>query len=222
LKYGQKTVDVYSSEKEQIAALRKWWNNNGKAIIVGVVIGTGALVGWQSWQIRTRTAAEATSSQYEQLLAQVGMEQDDVALEIGKALVTDARQAGYKALARLYIAGIEAEQGNADAAKAQLQQIIDQPPMPEMELLARSRMARLLLGQGDTSQALSMLDVPDSGGFTTSYNMLRGDILISAGDKEGARTAWLETLAALDTRSPLRPIVLTKLEDLGTPERINE
>ena len=42
-------MEVYDSEREQIEAMKKWWAQNGKAIITGLVLGLAALIGWQQW-----------------------------------------------------------------------------------------------------------------------------------------------------------------------------
>jgi len=31
-------LDVYSTEEEQVEAIKKWWNENGKSIIAGIII----------------------------------------------------------------------------------------------------------------------------------------------------------------------------------------
>ena len=34
-------MDVYKTEEEQVEAIKKWWQENGKSIIAGVVIAAG-------------------------------------------------------------------------------------------------------------------------------------------------------------------------------------
>ena len=43
-------MEVYTTENEQVDALRRFFAENGKALAVGVVLGIGALVGWRYWQ----------------------------------------------------------------------------------------------------------------------------------------------------------------------------
>ena len=40
-------MDVYKTEEEQVEAIKKWWNENGKSIIVGIVVGITAIFGWR-------------------------------------------------------------------------------------------------------------------------------------------------------------------------------
>ncbi|HBT14766.1 MAG TPA: hypothetical protein DEA88_16405, partial [Erwinia persicina] len=42
-------MEVYSNENEQVDALKNFFAQNGKALVVGVVLGVGALLGWRYW-----------------------------------------------------------------------------------------------------------------------------------------------------------------------------
>ena len=42
-------MDVYTSEDEQVEALKKWWKENGKSVIGGVIIGAGLLFGGRAY-----------------------------------------------------------------------------------------------------------------------------------------------------------------------------
>ncbi len=52
-------MDVYRTDEEQVEALRKWWLENGKSVIAGIVIGFSAIFGWRAWQDHTIVQAEA-------------------------------------------------------------------------------------------------------------------------------------------------------------------
>ena len=36
-------VDIYDSDREQVEALRKWWKENGKSIVLGAGLGLAAV-----------------------------------------------------------------------------------------------------------------------------------------------------------------------------------
>ena len=40
----------YKTEEEQIEAVKRWWNENGRAVVFAVVIGVSGSFGWQFWQ----------------------------------------------------------------------------------------------------------------------------------------------------------------------------
>ena len=37
------------TEEEQVEALKSWWKENGKSLIMGVVIAVAAVFGWRGW-----------------------------------------------------------------------------------------------------------------------------------------------------------------------------
>ncbi|PVF11136.1 hypothetical protein DBO95_25830, partial [Yersinia pestis] len=49
-------MEVYTTENDQVDAVRRFFSENGKALAVGVVLGIGALVGWRYWQGNQNTA----------------------------------------------------------------------------------------------------------------------------------------------------------------------
>ncbi|MBQ4797252.1 tetratricopeptide repeat protein, partial [Pectobacterium versatile] len=54
-------MEVYSTENEQVEAIRRFFIENGKALAIGVVLGIGALVGWRFWQNHQESNAMAAS-----------------------------------------------------------------------------------------------------------------------------------------------------------------
>ena len=61
-------MDVYKTEEEQVEAIKKWWSENGKSIIAGIIIGIAAIFGWRGYENHTAMQAKAASMLYEQLL----------------------------------------------------------------------------------------------------------------------------------------------------------
>ena len=43
-------MEQYRTEEEQVEALRRWWNENGKSTVAVIVIALAAGLGWQAWQ----------------------------------------------------------------------------------------------------------------------------------------------------------------------------
>jgi predicted negative regulator of RcsB-dependent stress response len=40
-------VDVYTTEDQQVEALKRWWKENAKSILLGVALGLAAVFGWR-------------------------------------------------------------------------------------------------------------------------------------------------------------------------------
>ena len=62
------SVDIYTTEEQQLDAFRQWWKDNGRAVIIGAVLGLGGLYGWRYWQSHQHNNYTAMSTQYEQVL----------------------------------------------------------------------------------------------------------------------------------------------------------
>ncbi len=60
-------MEVYTTENDQVDAVRRFFSENGKALAVGVVLGIGALVGWRYWQGNQNTAMTEASSAYQKV-----------------------------------------------------------------------------------------------------------------------------------------------------------
>lgn len=61
-------MQVYNSEEEQFEAVKGFFRENGKAIVVGVVLGIGGLFGWRYWQSHQHTTASLASLSFDQVM----------------------------------------------------------------------------------------------------------------------------------------------------------
>ena len=52
------------TEEQQIAALKKWWSENGSSIIVGIVLGLAGLFGIKAWMGYQDSLSERASTIY--------------------------------------------------------------------------------------------------------------------------------------------------------------
>jgi predicted negative regulator of RcsB-dependent stress response len=153
-------LDVYDSEKEQVEALRKWWQENGKALIIGVVIGLGGLFGYRGWQDHVTSKAMEAADLHAGVL--VALEQAQHATVIAEAARLRGDYAGtpYAALATLAEAAVLVRDDDPGAARTALQWVADNAEQPEVAAVARLRLARLLYDQGEVDAARAALD-PD-------------------------------------------------------------
>ena len=42
-------MEIYENEHDQVDAIKRFFVENGKALVVGVILGVGALIGWRYW-----------------------------------------------------------------------------------------------------------------------------------------------------------------------------
>jgi predicted negative regulator of RcsB-dependent stress response len=205
-------LEGYRTDEEQIQHLKKWWNENGKSIIGGIAIGLIAIFGWRGWQGHLVTQGKEASDLYEHIIIDVSKDKEKHVGEVAQQLNDDYKSTPYSTFAKLLLAREAVEKDNIESAKNHLQWVLDNTDSDGFKHLARLRLARLLLEEGDKDAALSLIEKIDAGTFAPNYHELRGDILLQQGDSKAAQDAYTQ---ALSIRSN-QPVVQMKLDDLGT------
>jgi len=206
-------VNVHLSEEEQVEALKKWWKENGKSVVAGVVIGLAGVFGWQAWTQKQQATAEQASALFEQMNRSLAMGAAAQAEQQAKSIIQDYQGTTYAVFAAFELARIKVEQGDSAAARAQLQWALDKADDNSLKQIARLRMARLLLSDGDADGAAASLAGAPADGYKAELAELRGDIAVAKGDLAAARQAYQE---ALDARTGSTSVVQMKLDDLAT------
>jgi len=208
-------MTAYQTEEEQIEALKKWWQENGKAAVAGIVLGLGGVLGWQAWNQHQHTIAEQASAKYEQLGMASSQGAVDSAIKQAELLITEFGDTPYAVFAALDLARLHGEQGNSAAAKQQLQWVMDNSSEQGLQQIARLRMARLLLNEGDLGAAQKLVDAAPADSFAGEFAQLRGDIALARDDREAARKAYEQALASNVSNTDL---VQMKLDDLAVAQ----
>jgi len=205
-------MSAYQSDEEQVEALKKWWSENGKATIAGVVLGLGGIVGWQAWTQHQISIAEQTSAQYQQFSMAINMGNKESAAKQAELLISKQGKSAYAQFAALSMARQHLEQGNAEAAQKQLSWVIENSSEPAIKQIARLRLARIKLSEGDTAGAAKLANEAPKDAFSGEFAQLRGDIALANNDKEMARKLYRE---ALDNKVGNTELVQMKLDDLA-------
>ncbi|MDX1434368.1 MAG: tetratricopeptide repeat protein [Gammaproteobacteria bacterium] len=203
------------ADEEQLEALQKWWKENGRTIIAGVVIGLGGVFGWNYYRAQSEREAEQASRVYEQMVDMAAADDHLEALARADLLMREHAESGYATLAGLLAAKSAMAAGQRDAAERSLRWVVDNGDRAELKDVARLRLARLLIDADDLGASLALLDQVSAGEFSGSVRELRGDAYRAQGRADAARDAYAAALAsdALDPETRAR--VQMKLDDLG-------
>lgn len=211
-------MNVYATEEEQVEALKKWWKQNGKSVLGGVLIGLALLYGGKAWLTQRNSHAETASAQYEAMMQDLNQDKKDQAADRGAAILGQYSDTAYAELAALAMAKIKVDENDLVSAKSQLRWAVDNAKQDEVKRIAQLRLARVLTAEGNYDEALPLLDTPpDAGKFSAPYEELKGDIYVAKGDIPKARNAYNLALQALDAASRARHYIEMKLDDLGEP-----
>jgi predicted negative regulator of RcsB-dependent stress response len=217
-------VDTYKTEEEQLEQLKGWLRENGRSLVLGVVVAVAAVFGWRGWHSHQAAQVEAASAQFQGLVEAVRqLDQPDASAEqrttagtLADGIKRDFPKSTYAQLAALLKAQLAVTAGDLDKAEQELNWVLAQKPTTEIAALTRLRLARLLHAAGKQEEALAQLR--DGGSYTSAYEQVRGDILRAQGDLAGAREAYQrsKTLAAALQEPMADPLLDLKLRDLET------
>lgn len=207
-------MNAFDSEQDQVEAFKKWWKENGVAVVMGLVIGVGGLVGWRSWTTYVENRGASGSVLYEELHGRAAAGDAAGALDVADHLAAEYDGTAYADLSRLTTARLRYAEGDVAGAIAALQAVRDAAELEVLRDVAALRLARLHLDQGDLDQAEAALAAVPPEAFTAVRAELQGDILLARGDTAAARGAYREALAATATDAG-RALLQMKLDDLG-------
>ncbi|MBE0510508.1 MAG: tetratricopeptide repeat protein [Chromatiales bacterium] len=205
-------MEVYNSEQDQVEAIKAWWDKHGKLVIAGVVALLVGVFGWNTWQDRQLQMADAASTAYYQMLETVAQD-PNAAMAIGRHIVGEFSSTTYAPLASMMLARLSVEEGDLASAEAHLQTVAAQRKLPELQRVARLRLAQVIFAQGRHEQALAQLQ-GDAGSLQAAFDEMRGDILLAQGQREQARAAYSRAASAYADQPDSHALVSMKLNDL--------
>jgi predicted negative regulator of RcsB-dependent stress response len=203
------------TEQEELEALKKWWKENGRVVVVGLVLGLGGVFGWTTWQSRVEASAERLSIVYQNMVDSAASDGHVEAAQQADGIIADHPDSEYAVLAGLLGAKSALAAGRPEDAGRFLDWVIENAARVELRDVARIRKARLLLDEGQHDAGLTVLDQVDTAAFAATVDELRGDILVESRDTQAAAQAYAAALASNVVSGGMRARVQMKLDDLG-------
>ena len=186
----------YETEEQQVEALKEWWAENGRAVILGIVIGIAIIGAWMWWKTHQENKAIAASDTFSQSIDALQSGDFAKAAELGSTAQNDHDGSLYAAYASMAAARAAVEEGDLEAASSHLQWAVDNATLDDVSTVARVRLARVKAALGDASAGLSVLPGSYNDAFKALVEEARGDLHVAAGDAEAARAAYQIALDA--------------------------
>jgi predicted negative regulator of RcsB-dependent stress response len=214
-------------QQEQVDLVKAWFKRNANRLIYLALIVLSVYAAWFSWQYYQHQENIKAATLYEELQSSIP-QKDDVKLQ---RITNDIKQkfsrTPYAEMAALIAAKSAFDTENFKVAKAQLQWVIDNGRSDEFKVLARIRLAGILIDEKAFDTALSVLDIKIPPDFEGLIADRRGDVLsaqaASLSDKAAveaklnkAREAYKIALNKTDKNKPMYTLIELKINSLSS------
>ena len=206
------------SEKEQLDAMRAWWSENGNYVIGGIVVGIVVIFSINQWRTTTADREVAASTLYEDVMFGAGSGDLDATIASAEQLFADHNDTEYAAQARFALARIYMDNARDQDAADALATLIDTSGDKEITLVARLRLAKILLYQGKAEEVIGLIGDQPDGAFSARYNEVLGDAYVELGRIEEAQAAYIAALTD-NPQAPTLDLALVQLKINDLPEQ---
>ncbi len=208
-------METYTTDEEQIEAVKRWWRENGLPIALGLVIGLGGIFGWRGYLAYEVAQAEAASDVFQNMTAQMRDKNAEKAREHAQKLLDEYATTPYAVFAAMNLAKLAVEDGDFEGARDHLEYASDHAQGQELRSLARVRLARVIVAEGKPDEALKVLGQGNFGELDNIASELKGDILAAKGDREAASAAYNAALNGVAPDSPAFELLTLKLDSVS-------
>lgn len=203
-------MELYDTEEQQVEAIKDWCKENGKAVIIGAVVGLGGLFGWRYYQDTVIQASETASQSYTTAMNTLQEKGVDAQSDV-QAFIESNEVKEYSVLAALQLAKAQVEAKDFAAALEQLKWAQSNTKDAALSPLISYRIARIETEMGNFDAANTELGKVTDTAWAGRIAELRGDIALRQGDKDAAYAAYTEAQQAADAS----PTLQMKLDDLA-------
>lgn len=207
---GDKRVEVYETEEQQIEAFRAWFKKRGKLLLISTICILSIILGVQYWQHHMAVRQDVASQVYQAMMVAIDKQDQITATSKAKYLSTEYESCVYGTIAKLYLAKMAVQDHKLDEAKPYLESVIKNVRHVEFQDSARLRLAKILFAQGKTQEALKLLNKN-----VTLFQELKADILMSQNKSKEAHELYKLAQQAMLKKEINHPLLKMKLEALG-------
>lgn len=206
-------MELYDTEEQQVEAIKDWWKENGKAVIIGAVVGLGGLFGWRYYQDTVIQASETASQSYTTAMNTLQEKGVDAQSDV-QAFIESNEVKEYSVLAALQLAKAQVEAKDFAAALEQLKWAQSNTKDAALSPLISYRIARIETEMGNFDAANTELGKVTDTAWAGRIAELRGDIALRQGDKDAAYAAYAAYTEAQQA-ADASPTLQMKLDDLA-------
>lgn len=202
-------MEQYETEEQQVEAIKRFWKENGLALVIGALLGFGGLLGWRYYNDSQIEAKEQASFAYEKVSEE--LLKGEVGFSQANTFIENHSDTGYAMLMALEMAQQSIERKDLSEAAKQLEFVTNNAKLSAIKSVAQVRLARIQIEQGKLELALASADQVTDLAFKGQSQEIKGDIYQAQQLFDKARAAYS---AALETNKRDR-ILKMKLDNLA-------
>lgn len=207
-------MEVYSTEEQQVEAIKKYWQDNGTQIVVGAVLGLGGFIAWNQYVDSKVEAQEAASAAFDQFIEQADAKDANMSGEL-QQFVDAHGDSGYTIFVHLISAKKAVEANDFEQALVDLNAAEAMTTDSSLKGLIATRVARVNIQLEQYDAALAALNTINNDGYKSRVAELKGDVYLAQGQADKAR---VEYQAAADAGGlEGNALLKMKLDDLALP-----
>lgn len=209
----------HDTDDEQIRALKEWWNENGRSVVAGVVIGVGTLVGWKGWGVYQEQQAIEASDLYNNMRSAILAQDLDSIVIQAQELKDNYASTPYASWGALLLAKASEAKDDMTGALENLRWASENAKQETVKSLAKLRLARVYIATAEYAKAEELLDQSFPEAYTSLYQELLGDLYAQRGNYAQARKAYDAAIAAAEAADI--EFLIMKRDNLGLPDKAN-
>lgn len=203
------------ADEEQLEEFKAFWRKHGNTILTVVTVVLLAIAAWRGWAWYEANRSVKAAVVYDQLQVAVDEGDADRIRSTAQVLRDDFSATAYAAMGVLVAARAQAAGGADEAAVENLRWVVEEGDDEVFVLVARLRLASILIEEEAWDEAARVLDVEVPTAFAGLYADRRGDLAMAQGRTDEAREAYAKALETLGPATSIARLVQLKLDSLG-------
>jgi len=193
-------MSVYMTEREQLEAIKKWWQRYNNVITVIVSIILLAIAGYKYWNWHQDKINQQASNTYEHMMLAFSNQDNKGVRSYASQLLKEYDDTVYADAARLTLAKLLVARAKYPQAQEQLDYVATHSKMTAFQQIAKIRLARLLVAEKSYDKALTELNKIDDGAYLSLVNEIKGDIYAATGRYPQAIASYRKAIDDVQTK----------------------
>jgi predicted negative regulator of RcsB-dependent stress response len=210
-------VSDYLTDEEQMARLKTWWEQYGRALVAALVLGVAGVIGWRWYDDTRQVDIAAASDLYADYLDTEGEAREQFARNIAEQIPESA----YHSLVLMRSARDSVAAEDFEMAETHLRSALAAADSDVLNDLINVRLAKVLQQRDKADEALQTLAQVRGEGFRPVVAELKGDIHLSRGERALAHESYKSALEGVADVQRSTQRALLELKVLDTADAVD-